>query len=336
MKSFLIIAALSLAPSMPYAATVVTNGTISLGVDDLGQLNGAGVGLRYEPNGHEATIHGCPCEGWGVGIGESGLSGYANNSTGISGLSLVSFASDGISATSIVTVSGTDLRVTHVFAPASETSNLYRVSVKIENLGVTDIADLRYTRTFDWDVDPTPFSEFVTIQGVATTPSVLYASNNGFSNSNPFASRSDLGATGDFVDFGPGDIGANFDFGFGALLAGTDFDFEIFYGAAGTESNVLAALGAVGVELYSLGQSSNDPFGLGVDPFGNPTSTFAFGFKGVGGVIIVDPGPSPIPVPASGLMLVSALALFGLRRWIKAFKPFSDRTSRKVLNGAVA
>ncbi len=315
MRTYLAVAALILAPGLASAA-VIGNGTVSLGVNALGQLNADGVGLRYEPNSHEATIHGCPCEGWGVGIGETSQSGYANNSRGIAGLTSVSFASDGTTATSIVTVDGTDLRVTHVFAPAAETSNLYRVSVKIENLGATNIADLRYTRTFDWDVDPTPFSEFVTIQGVASTPSVLSASNNGFEDSNPFASRSSLGASGDFIDVGPFDHGSNFDFGFGALLAGASYNFDIFYGAAGTEKDILAALGAVGVELYSLGQSSGDPLGLGTDSSGRPTSTFAFGFKGVGGVIIVDP-PAPIPVPASGLLLLSALGLFGLRRRAK-------------------
>ena len=315
MRTYLAIAAMILAPSLAPAA-VITNGTVSLGVNDLGQLNADGIGLVYAPNNHEATIHGCECEGWGVGIGETGQSGYANNSLGIAGLTSVSFTSNGTGAVSTVTVDGTDLRVTHIFAPATETANLYRVSVRIENLGKTDIADLRYTRTFDWDVDPTPFSEFVTIQGVATTPSVLSASNNGFLSSDPFGSRSTLGASGDFVDVGPFDHGANFDFGFGALLGGATYDFDIFYGAAGTEADILAALGAVGVELYSLGQSEGDPLGLGTDASGNPTSTFAFGFKGVGGVIIVDP-PAPIPVPASGLLLISALGAFGLRRRTK-------------------
>jgi len=295
---------------------VIDNGIISLGVGEFGQLNDGGVGVKYLPNNHEATITGCDCEGWGVGIGETGLSGYANIAGGIANVSTTGLGSTATTATSIVTIDGTNLRVTHFYSPAVETANLYRVNVKIENLGATDIADLRYTRTFDWDVDPTAFNEFVTIQGVATTPSVLLAINNGFVSSDPFAARNDLGASGDFIDFGSFDHGANFDFGFGALLAGAAYDFQLFFGAADTEKDMLAALGAVGVELYSLGQPAGDPLGLGLDASGNPTTTFGFGFKGVGGVIIVDP-PAPVPVPASGLLLLGALGLFRMRRKAK-------------------
>lgn len=319
MRNFIYAASLAILPFSAQAASVIDNGIISLGVDDLGQLNFAGIGLKYLPNNHESTIQGCPCEGWGVGIGETMQSGYANNATGIDGLTLQSFTGTSSSAVSIVTVNGTDLRVTHNFAPATETSNLYRVAVTIENNGTTDIADLRYTRTFDWDVDPTPFSEYVTIQGTTTTPSVLYADDNGFSNSNPFADRTAILFMGDAIDQGPADHGSNFDFGFGALLAGDSYTFDIFYGAASTEVEILAALGEVGAEVYSLGQSSGDPLGLGTDGFGNPTTTFAFGFRGVGGKVIVpDPTPSTVPVPASGLLLLAGLGAFGVRRKKKA------------------
>ena len=59
MRTYLAVAALILAPGLASAA-VIGNGTVSLGVNALGQLNADGVGLRYEPNSHEATIHGCP------------------------------------------------------------------------------------------------------------------------------------------------------------------------------------------------------------------------------------------------------------------------------------
>ncbi|WP_156113599.1 hypothetical protein [Paracoccus sanguinis] len=309
-------------------AAIIDNGTIQMGVDTLGQLNVGGgspssggvsaTGLRYMPYNYEATAPGCLCEGWGVGIGETGAAGYANNSSGTAGLTSVSFTSTGSTAKSVVTVNGTDLRVTHDFAPASETSNLYRVKVTIENTGTTNIADLRYTRTFDWDVEPTAFNEYVTIKGTGTTSSLRYANNNGFENSNPFASRGPLGgapAMTDLSDFGPLDQGSNFDFGFGKLEAGKSYSFDIYYGAAATETEALAALGRVKAELYSLGQSSLDPAGTGSGPGGRPTATFIFGFTGVGGdVIVPDPDPAPVPVPASALLLLGGLGLLPLAR----------------------
>lgn len=319
MKQSLLTLALAVGLPMAASAAIIDNGTIQMGVDNFGQLNVPGgtaspvsgttvVGLRYMANNYEATSHGCLCEGWGVGIKDTMASGSANNdSGGASNLTLVSFTNTASTATSVVTLNGSDLRITHSFAPAAETSNLYAVKVTIENTGATDIADLRYTRTFDWDVEPTTFNEYVTHAGVASTPSVLSAVNNGFVDSNPFGSRSDLGATGDFVDFGPDDQGTNFDFGFGALKAGEAYTFDIFYGAAGNEAMALAALGAVGAELYSFGQS--------VAADGSPANdatTFIFAFKGVGGTIIVP--PSPVPVPAAGFLMLAGLGGLGAMR----------------------
>lgn len=299
-------------PVVVNAASIIDNGDIQLGVADFGQLNIAGgvaspvagttfVGLRDLSTGYEATSHGCLCEGWGVGIADAGgvglSSGSANNAYGVSGLTLVSFTSTASTATSVVNMGS--LLITHMFTPAVEDNNLYRVSVSITNTGSVDVADLRYTRTFDWDIEPTIFNEFVTIGGSAAT-AVLSAIDNGFVNSNPFASRTTLlGGTGDFTDLGPRDIGANFDFSFGSLLAGATFDFEIFYGATSSESTALNALNAVGAEVYSFGQASDNEFGRN-------GSTFIFGFAGVGGTVVP---PSTIPVPAAGFLLIGALGM---------------------------
>ena len=306
------------------ASAIISDGNVSLGVDDFGQLNIGGgiadvagetaVGMRYVDTGtgleYESTSHGCICEGWGVGILETGEEGSSNNDDGTFGLSLVSFSSTATTATSVVSTAS--LEITHDFALASETDNLYRVTVEIENTSATDIDDLLYRRTFDWDTSPTPFDEFVTIAGSAASTNILSANNNGFCDSSVFAGCTELfaGGTGDFTALGSDDHGANFDFGFGALLAGESFTFEIFYGAAIGEAAALAALGEVGAEAFSFGWSGDDVDQDGfIDSTGALAPTFIFGFAGVGGVAIPDPTPDPDPtdVPEPAM-----LSLFGL------------------------
>ncbi len=306
--------------STAMAAAIISNGTVTLGVDNFGQLNVAGgtaspvtgttsVGLRYVPTGNEATSHGCLCEGWGVGIGGTAIGGSANNDDGVSGLSLTSFTSDATTATSVVSVGGGALEVTHAYAPAAETPNLYRVTVTIKNTSGADIANLLYRRTFDWDVEPTTFNELVTIGGTVGATAVLKATNNGFCSSDVFSACNTLGGApvGDITDLGPFDHGANFDFDFGPLAAGESFSFEIFYGADLTERGILSALASVGAEIFSLGQCSSDAAGTGA----GGCNTFAFGFKGVGGKPI---DPDPIPVPAALPIFLMGLAGLGAVR----------------------
>lgn len=112
--------------------------------------------------------------------------------------------------------------------------------------------------------------------------------------------RSHLGHIGDFVDAGPDDHGALFDFGFGIIEAGQSKTFTTFYGAAGNEADAKFALTQAGAEVYSLGQPSYD--GRGWDPapyqgagrgsYGATTgepNTFIFGFRSVGGAPIFTP-----------------------------------------------
>ena len=69
----------------------------------------------------------------------------------------------------------------------------------------------------DWDVEPTAFSEFVTIE-TGTATNLLYSSDNGFETANPLGSRSEILFTGEAVDSGPSDHGALFDFGTATLV----------------------------------------------------------------------------------------------------------------------
>jgi type IV pilus assembly protein PilY1 len=318
----LFVAGFALIVAQPaFASAIIDNGTVQLGVDDFGQLNIPGgaaspvsgtttVGLRYLPTGNEATSHGCLCEGWGVAANfadASSASGSANNDFGVSGLGLSSFSSDATSATSVVTMGA--LKITHAYAPAAETPNLYRVTVTIENTGAVDVNNLFYRRTFDWDVEPDTFDEFVTIGGSAAATAVIGAVDNGFCSSDPFSACSPLlpGGSGDFTDLGPSDHGANFDFDFGALLAGESFTFEIFYGGATTEADAFAALGLVGAEVFSFGQPSRDPGGTGADG----SNTFIFGFAGVGGEALP---PPEVPVPAALPLFLTGAAAFGFMR----------------------
>jgi hypothetical protein len=302
--------ALAAAAGTANAGAVVSNGTVSLGVEDYGQLNYGGVGLRYDVTGNDSTVYGCPCEGWGVSNGV--VSGHANNSItgpGGSGLTLNSFSSDGTTAVSDVTAAGI-FQVVHTYAP-STSANLYAVNVSITNVTGSD-QTLLYRRVMDWDIGPTPFSEYVTI--VNESPSIVYrTSTNGFASADPMSSDGADGfwyisgpPTGpEITDFGPRDHGALFDFNFGTLAAGATRTFTTFYGAAGSEAEILAALGAVGAEnVYSLGQPSNAG---GSDP-GIP-NTFAFAFKGVGA-----PPVTPIPEPTTLGLLGSGLAALAIAR----------------------
>lgn len=132
----------------------------------------------------------------------------------------------------------------------------------------------------DWDVEPTAFDEFVTIDK-GTSPVLLYTNNDGFATANPLGSR-ESGVvdpplvTGSFTDEGPRDHGALFDFDFGELLPGESKSFFTYYGAAADEIDALGAIGQVQAEAYSIGQ----PNTAGGSTQGTP-NTFIFAFRGL-------------------------------------------------------
>ena len=301
------------------AGAIISNGTITMGINDQGHLNVSGgtpssgtgttaVGLRYNATGAEATAPGCLCEGWGAGIVSLGTSGYANVAVdGVQNLSVMSFSATASTATSVVTI-GSALEITHFYHPTAKTSNLYQVDVSIKNLTGKDLAaaDLRYRRVMDWDIEPTAFSEYVTVGGVPGALGIANGSNlrrvgdDGFGTANPLNDRPltiSCPANTNFVDCGIDDHGALFDFEFAALAAGATTNFTTYYGAAGNEADADAARLAVGAGLYSYGQSARDP------ATGTP-NTFIFGFGASKGVFIPPP-TGEVPEPLS-------LALFGI------------------------
>jgi hypothetical protein len=256
------------------------------------------VGLRDGTGTLASTEPGCLCEGWGLASVTSGLTGFLNRSFGDSAnIHLVSFSGvDGAtSAVSIVDIhDGSDVpifRVTHDYHP-SASPQLYEVKVTIENISGVPQSDLVYRRVMDWDVFPTAFNEFVTIAGTTTTTQLRASGNDGFMTSDPLSTASSglpvapyeltLGTRDtDFTDVGPDDIGSVFDFSMGNFAAGESKTITTFYGNAPTEVAAKTALGTVGAELYSLGQS-NTPDG---PTLGTPV-TFIFAFANVGGVPI--------------------------------------------------
>jgi hypothetical protein len=279
----------TLAPQA-FAGAIISNGTIKLGVDDEGQLNffnpstGEYRGVTFVPTDNDGTRAGCACEAWGAANGASGdqFTGFANNNRGgANNVDLVSFTSTASTALSVTSIDSR-LQVTHNFHPFAGSPNLYEVTVTLRNIGTTPIADTRYTRLMDWDVEPTAFSEFVTIQR-GTSSALLFSNDDGFDSGDPLTARSAIspGTTNtNFTDSGPADHGALFDFGFGSLAVGAEKTFNIYYGAAGTETAADAAVAAAAIEVFSYGQPN------GGQTTGSP-NTFIFAFKGVGGAPVI-------------------------------------------------
>jgi hypothetical protein len=177
----------------------------------------------------------------------------------------------------LVSTVGVDdrLEITHDIRPAAGTEFLFEWTVSIENVSDAPV-DLRYRRLMDWDIDPTPYEEFVTIDAFGGQPitALAFSSNDGFAHADPLDGPTDRGHVGFFTDVGPTDHGALFDFDLGLLPPGATRTFYLYYGVAPAEGDALTALGIVGAQLYSFGQSHN-PDGT----VNNSGKTFIFAFR---------------------------------------------------------
>lgn len=257
---------------------IIDNGTVRLGIHHFGELIHDDVGIQYIANGNEAISPGCWCEGWGLADRRSGVRGYANQANDTAGLVVERFTCTATTAVSRVKI-GNTFRVTHDFRPSAESPFLYECLVTIRNLSSRDVFP-RYRRVMDWDVEPTAFSEYVTVERGASRY-LDYSSDDGFASSDPLSGPSfllDGTENVSFQDSGPDDHGALFDFNLDPIRRFGEFSFKIYYGVAPSEDDALAALASINAEVYSLGQ----PDVAGGPDLGEP-NTFIFAFANVGG-----------------------------------------------------
>jgi len=342
------ICSVGFAASHVYAAGILSNGTVALGVQNSGALNVPGsttihgpaftspgtgtvrgTGVRglfiNDTSGYDATFPGCTCEGWGAAIASLGITGYDGN--GVSGITPVSsiFGTDALGngiATTVVNI-GSVLQVTHDFKP-SVSDNLYQVDVTLKNISKGDLGDtsagstdLRYTRLMDFDTEPTAFSEYITInRGGASN--LLTTSDDGFERADPLFTTTSIAACApvgaSFTDCGPNDHGARFDFGFPGLAVDGERKFTIFYGAAPTEALADAARGLVNAGVYAYGQCNNARDPSCSESTGTPI-TYIFGFEGSG---VGAPPAGSVPEPTILALLGIGLLGFSWNRQRKA------------------
>jgi hypothetical protein len=238
------------------------------------------IGLRVGDGSLSGVEQGCLCEGWGVGVAKKPKGPFKFlDSCGVDGISsdnvfAVSFTGkDGGKAATSRTICGSQkkIRVTHKYTP-SKSKLLWKVKVTIRNLTKKPFPQVVYRRAMDWDIDPLPFNELVTVKGTKTS-NYDSSNDNGFCPLNPAIGCEELtkGTQNvDFVDSGPVDHGAQFQLKFGKLKAGHSLIFTTYYGVAPNEKSAKDAVNAVGAELYSFGQSKK----------GGKPATFIWAYNG--------------------------------------------------------
>eukprot|EP00488_Nonionellina_sp_1-RS-2012_P001748 TRINITY_DN298_c0_g1_i1.p1 TRINITY_DN298_c0_g1~~TRINITY_DN298_c0_g1_i1.p1 ORF type:complete len:181 (+),score=51.61 TRINITY_DN298_c0_g1_i1:57-545(+) len=150
----------------------------------------------------------------------------------------------GTSAVSTVRDSTSNFRVVHDYHTTTKTAYAIECTVTITNIGDSTFDTVLYRRVMDWDITPTEFSEYVTLQGWPAD-NLYRTHDNGFESPNPLdESQGPLYATlnANFVDSGPNDHGASLTFSFDGPFDKDDVvQFDIYYGTAEGETAALSA-----------------------------------------------------------------------------------------------
>lgn len=256
-------------------ADVISDGTVSLGVNPTGNLIANGVGLLYAKTGNDSLEPGCFCEGWGAADPTTGTTGGADDAEGTSNVTVTSFTTTATTAFSAVKV-GSELKVTHYYQP-SPVKGIFKGTVTITNLSSAP-APVVYRRLMDWDVAPSTFNEMVSVV-TRNASGISYSDDNGFASFDPLTTSTPILFSGQSDDAGPADQGALFDLNLGTLPAGGSVKFTLYYGAAPNKYTALTDLTRLKAEAYSLGYPDDQAQRSNL---GGP-NTFIFGLANVGG-----------------------------------------------------
>ncbi len=298
-------AATAAATAAPAAMSATTtnagNGTVQVGMTDLGVLGAqpcdVNIGVRLASLGQagDGVCHGVNTfDGWGAADQTSGVTGYVKSPDVVAPVNVtpVSLTSgDGGTTVTAVDQVGSTLRVTHVLAPSPGTPNVYVATVTVKNISGAAV-DLRYRRTTDWD-DPV-FKEHVTLGG--TLPPSLTGGVVDEGSGLPIEALNPLAEgqpviqpfPGPLADLGPQDTGTRFDFTLGTVGPQQCQSFQLFYGAAPDRASADAAVAAAGIQAWALYTPDTDPL------TGTPVTYIVGSAQPAAG-----PFPCPDPVPAA-------------------------------------
>jgi hypothetical protein len=213
------------AADAPPTAVVIGDGTVALGVRSDAGLARTGVGLQYAPTSANGLANLCDCPDWSLAVGETPV---------LQSVEAFTFSTQG--ARSSVRVAdpsaGTNVRVVHDFHPVVGATNLYEVTVTIENLGDA-IVQPRYARTLAWTNGP-PDPAAVTVD-----PS--------------------LGT----VQLTPDGRGLEFDAAVPPIGPGSTQAFRLYYGAGSSIAEASAGLDANGASQVSQASGPSAAFVFG-------------------------------------------------------------------------
>ena len=148
------------------------------------------------------------------------------------------------------------------------------------------------------------YNECSTIQPDPSIIDFLFATNsNGFDDPDPYEPIKEAfpGASGYYppaplLNYGPDNIGANFDFDFGVLPAGKKHGFKIYYGAARTWGEADLAFSAINAEIWSYGGPSNLEVCTDMSIEINEHAVYIFAFGDLAG-LAEEPTQSPTMEP---------------------------------------